>query len=153
MGIEVYLLKVHFKDALSEKKLRECLEREGFKIVSGDGASVSYELKTRSGITEIQSHVKRNLIPSFYVRFSVINPDTIIKQTIGILIRLSKEHNIKIEDWETEEVVSSPQKHLDKIKRKMIEKRTELLSNKGIILKPIHGGKETFDYIHNHKLK
>lgn len=149
--MEVYLLKVHFKKALSKEELEKCLKKTGFKIVKSNDISTAYELDTSKGITEIQFYEKEGFIPSFYIRFSVINPCSVINQTFGVLNKLKRWYNIKIEDWEIDEIIQSPQKHLSKIKEKMIEKRKELLSNKHITSKPIRGGSVTLKYIQDLK--
>ncbi len=108
MGLEAYLFRVKFEQPIEEKTLDELLHTSGFSRTNEPSKDTTtfrsyyYELKTILGVTEAHMLVrpKVNAVSSLYVRFSVMSPPTVIKQTFGLLKKLKEQVNFELSDTE-----------------------------------------------------
>ena len=108
MGLEAYLFRVNFKHPVEEKTLDELLFTSGFSRTNDPSEDLStfrnyyYELKTILGVTEAHMLIrpKGNSVSGIYVRFSVMSPPTVIKQTFDLLKSLKEQVDFELKDTE-----------------------------------------------------
>ncbi|MFH1682985.1 MAG: hypothetical protein ABIA37_04265 [Candidatus Woesearchaeota archaeon] len=143
MGREAYLfgINVHKTEFI---KLEQFLEKQGFKEVEENIGWKNFELVSEGGILEIQ-FVKEET--NFYLRFAIINPDTIVELLGELFNGLRNMFEVKIYDYEQEKFIDD----LSEVKERLLKKRREYLRDKKIQLIPIRAGHHVFDYLRGKK--
>ncbi len=109
MGLESYLFQVEFESSVEESRAIDILLQSGmnFSIRSENKPETEYrsyffKLRTQSGLTEAHLFFDSNQksIDSFSLRFSVMSPRTVIKQTLDLLSQINSITPIRIYDTE-----------------------------------------------------
>jgi hypothetical protein len=98
MGLEAYLLAVTFKEPAPMSEFTALLLNGGAVPVA-PSSQTDFELRDQGGLTEL--HVDGSntvLVRSFFLRFSILSPHTVIDQAFAFLIKLSEKKPIKLFD-------------------------------------------------------
>lgn len=110
MGLEAYLFKIKFQEPVPEQELVDLFEKVGMmhlkekfeKRTEQCYGSFFFELRSERGLTE--SHCllapKDKVLCSFYLRFSVVSPHTVIDQSFELLQKMNVIRPILIYDTE-----------------------------------------------------
>lgn len=106
MGLESYVLHLEFKSAVAGLDVDMALIQLGFVKIKETGERLMeprerfYEYTSTQGITEMHLHLRKAQVETRGVtmRFSVMNPPTVVKQSFDLIERLDARYPLKIQD-------------------------------------------------------
>ncbi|PIN73308.1 hypothetical protein COV20_03700 [Candidatus Woesearchaeota archaeon CG10_big_fil_rev_8_21_14_0_10_45_16] len=137
MGQEAYLFKVKFNDKTLITKVESFLLENEFTKVKPS----FYEMKKKEGILELELRMEKDFSPGFYLRFAVINPDSVLIMCNDFFSTLKRKFKVEIYDMENKNSINEIGTDVGE---KLSEKRKQFPKLKLI---PIRAGKEAIDYI------
>lgn len=106
MGLEAYLFRIKLIKPIKGNEIIKYFECSGMNYLKGKTEKNNqyknyyFEKRTKDGLTECHCLSANDILENFSMRFSVLSPPSIIKQTFEIFNKLNKLRKIEITDTE-----------------------------------------------------